>query len=409
MYTKRNLDLETNLDLERNCDFIRSFYNCIATPMYLYRNRKVILTLPDSALVSNIFLEIIEKLFKLEGQANYLIDYHNLFWGIIHLPKSNDSLIIGPIPTVPITYKASNKIINELLFLNNLESRNDLRISLSRLPSYSIEKSFAFINHLYLAFYNKQLQLDLLFKVSNKIKELPIKEMHSSIIYTNREIAQSHESYDFEQKYLNLLRNGNIEGLKIMFKEVPDISAGKIGETSLRQTKNIFIAATTTATRAAIEGGLPSVEAYNLSDVYIYNMEKMANTDQIYQFQHEMLMDFTKRVAQRKLPEDTSSTVFKCAQYIASHVNEPLTVQSVADYMGYSRPYLSKKFINELGFSISSFIARCKLEEGKNLLLYSDKTIGEISNYLCFSSQSYFQNVFKNAYGLTPNEYRKEI
>lgn len=395
------------MDAERTYDFIRSFYNCIGIPIYLYKTRKLILTLPDSTLLSNVFLEVIEELFQLEGQANYLIDYHNLFWGVINLPKRGDSLIIGPVPAVPITYQTSSKIINEISFLKNPTNRNNLRTALSRLPSYSIEKSFAFINHLYLIFYNKQLQLDLLFKVSNEIKELPIKKMHSSSTYTNREIVQSHESYDFEKAYLNHLKNGNIEDLKIMFKEVPDIRAGKIGETSLRQTKNIFIAATTTATRAAIEGGLPSVEAYNLSDVYIYNMEKMANTDQIYQFQHEMLMDFTKRVAQRKLPEDTSSTIFKCARYIASHVNEPLSVQSIADYMGYSRPYLSKKFINELGFSISSFITRCKLEEGRNLLLYSDKTIGEISNYLCFSSQSYFQNVFKNTYGVTPNEYRK--
>ncbi|HBA68914.1 MAG TPA: hypothetical protein DCZ40_06105 [Lachnospiraceae bacterium] len=48
-----------------------------------------------------------------------------------------------------------------------------------------------------------------------------------------------------------------------------------------------------------------------------------------------------------------------------------------------------------------------KLEEAKSLLTYTDKPISEISNYLCFSSQAYFQNVFKKKYEITPNEYRK--
>ena len=65
-----------------------------------------------------------------------------------------------------------------------------------------------------------------------------------------------------------------------------------------------------------------------------------------------------------------------------------------------------KKFKKELGFNISSYIMRRKLEEAKSLLTYSDKTVSEISEYLCFSSQSYFQNVFKAKYGMTPKKFR---
>lgn len=75
--------------------------------------------------------------------------------------------------------------------------------------------------------------------------------------------------------------------------------------------------------------------------------------------------------------------------------------------MGKSRSYISKKFKKELGFDLSKFIVRRKLEEGKSLLAYTDKPISEISEYLCFSSQSYFQNLFKNKYGVTPYEYRR--
>ena len=57
---------------------------------------------------------------------------------------------------------------------------------------------------------------------------------------------------------------------------------------------------------------------------------------------------------------------------------------------------MMKHFKGELGIRMGAYIMRCKLEEAKSLLTYSEKSLAEISSYLCFSSQSYFQNVFKS-------------
>ena len=118
--------------------------------------------------------------------------------------------------------------------------------------------------------------------------------------------------------------------------------------------------------------------------------------------------DFTERVAQTKIPQGMSPEVFKCIQFISHHINEPIQVGDVAEHIGRSRSYLTNKFKKELGFDVSRFIMRCRLEEAKSLLTYSDKTLSEISTYLCFSSQSYFQNIFKKKYGITPLKYRKQ-
>ncbi|MGN0831254.1 MAG: helix-turn-helix domain-containing protein [Candidatus Ornithospirochaeta sp.] len=47
------------------------------------------------------------------------------------------------------------------------------------------------------------------------------------------------------------------------------------------------------------------------------------------------------------------------------------------------------------------------LREVKSRLKYTDKSLTEISNYLCFSSQNHFQNSFKKHYGITSLKYRK--
>ena len=57
---------------------------------------------------------------------------------------------------------------------------------------------------------------------------------------------------------------------------------------------------------------------------------------------------------------------------------------------------------------ISEFIMQCRLEQAQKLLAHSDMSLSEISAYLCFSSQSYFQNVFKKKFGMTPRQYRIE-
>ena len=69
---------------------------------------------------------------------------------------------------------------------------------------------------------------------------------------------------------------------------------------------------------------------------------------------------------------------------------------------------LCERFHHETSVTINDFIVELKIEEAKRLLLLTDKPIAQISEYLGFSSQSYFQNVFRKMTGLTPNTFRSE-
>ena len=75
---------------------------------------------------------------------------------------------------------------------------------------------------------------------------------------------------------------------------------------------------------------------------------------------------------------------------------------------GKSRSVFMAQFKKETGESIAHYIRRAKLEEAKLLLAYSNVSLQEISNTLYFSSQPYFQNLFKKEYGITPLVYRKK-
>ena len=73
---------------------------------------------------------------------------------------------------------------------------------------------------------------------------------------------------------------------------------------------------------------------------------------------------------------------------------------------GLSESYLSRVFKQNLGVSISDYIREKKIEKATHLLKYSDKPIIDIANYLSFSSQSHFIQIFEGFMGLTPKKYR---
>ena len=108
------------------------------------------------------------------------------------------------------------------------------------------------------------------------------------------------------------------------------------------------------------------------------------------------------------IPEGVTGEIYQCMDYIRSHTNEPISINDIARQIHRSSSYTMKHFKEELGMPISAYITKCRLEDAKRLLAYSDKSLAEISAYLCFSSQAYFQNVFKKQYGITPLQYRKQ-
>ena len=68
--------------------------------------------------------------------------------------------------------------------------------------------------------------------------------------------------------------------------------------------------------------------------------------------------------------------------------------------------YKRQVFKQNLGVSISDYIREKKIEKATHLLRYSDKAVVDIANYLNFSSQSRFIQIFENFTGLTPKKYR---
>jgi len=133
---------------------------------------------------------------------------------------------------------------------------------------------------------------------------------------------------------------------------------------------------------------------------------KALNLDAIHDTVHEMAKDFTGKMVLQKKSSILSKPVTQCVDYIYSNIKERITIADLAAYTGLSESYLSRVFKQNLGVSISDYIREKKIEKATHLLKYSDKPIIDIANYLSFSSQSHFIQIFEGFTGLTPKKYR---
>lgn len=70
-------------------------------------------------------------------------------------------------------------------------------------------------------------------------------------------------------------------------------------------------------------------------------------------------------------------------------------------------PYLSNFFSEATGTTIEQFIIANKIERVKELLLYDQLSLTEISYKLNYSSVAHLSNQFRKVTGLTPSYYKK--
>ncbi len=74
--------------------------------------------------------------------------------------------------------------------------------------------------------------------------------------------------------------------------------------------------------------------------------------------------------------------------------------------LGYDYKYLAKIFSEKIGITIEQYIIANKIERIKELLLYDELSIKEISYKLHYSSTAHLSNQFKKLTGLTPSYFK---
>lgn len=331
---------------------------------------------------------------------------------------------------IPVVYKILNKIyficihskqnyylsgpvcVEELSYVEIHQFYKDCHMSIQdeRHPvRMNLTKLLSFVSFFYELLENKDIEIKQLMQTNKLVDKIKIEEEpdFAQINIDNQEELSYHHTYMEERYVMDTIREGNVtdinERATALFEK-----AGVLSKNKFNDQRNLAIVTTTMATREAIAGGVSPAEAYKLSDLLINKIDSCTKIEEVAELNRKSLYKFTQMVADAKNRPNLSNYTEQCKDYISKNYHHKIYLEDIAEAIGVSQGHLSRVFKKDTGIKIQDYILKFRIERATNLLKYSDASISEISDYVCFNSQSHFGSVFKHYMGMTPKQYREK-
>ncbi len=330
-------------------------------------------------------------------------DQYDLTWLILyHTADCHDAFhLLGPMFS---TTPSPENLVKD--FLNNgypLSLRKMLQTLLQEIPVISVSNIMQYGTMWYYVITGQKCQAEEIMVLFYH----ELRQQKAAVSKLSQDNITSHSNYAFQQLYLQLVEDGNLDYKSIL--GTYDL-LGPVGQVSLgdpvRQAKNLCIATTTLCCLSAIRGGLNPSVSYSMSDYYIQSTESCDSVSEVYSCLSAMLDDYIHRVHNTKKHLGRySSLVTDCISYISSHLTDDITLNDLSGTLGYSEYYLSRCFKKEVGISIKNYIKKQRIQYAKRYLDSKTTNISKLSEQLHFISPSYFTKCFKEETGMTPRQY----
>ena len=223
--------------------------------------------------------------------------------------------------------------------------------------------------------------------------------------FEQRESGIVHTSYAEEETFYSLIERGDTESIRQALQNYisATVVVGHLSDNATRQMQYWAVCCITLGIRRAIRGGLDEMTAFNLSDQYIMQIDRLSSAEEILAYLEKIVVELTQLVHERSVSRYPAQ-IRQCLHYIEQHLHESIGIGDLAGIAHFSTDYFRKYFKKYVGVTPGQYIMEQKLRYAREMLEkgFDQRTI---AYYLGFCSQTYFITCFKKAYGLTPHQY----
>ena len=125
-------------------------------------------------------------------------------------------------------------------------------------------------------------------------------------------------------------------------------------------------------------------------------------------FQFFFILD--NRCRNLTMPSENKKTLDKMKvvlKYVENHYAEKISIADIAKVAEFSESHFMRYFKETMGMSFVEYLKDYRLKMAARLLHGSESSILTISDEVGFENLSYFNRSFKQRYGVTPSQYRK--
>ncbi len=335
-----------NLDLPYLCTVIG---NLSGIPIRLYDGETLKYSYSFVKLPKDPVELYREDIWRIRDSVGYFVTKIFNYYGVIN--SGSYKIVIGPTRQTGNT----DQELRELAFQLGVAPEDTASFlsgmkSIIRMPLESIMQVLCTMNYV-LNGEKLSLQDIAVFDDQQDIlsKDAVARQDAQQYSEENISVQDVHNTFELEQAVMTIVRKGDTAALREWLQAAPAVRGGIIAGEPLRQIKNTFIVSVTLASRAAIRGGMDVEDAFSLSDAYIQKCELLNSPEQIMNLQYHMILEYTQKVERIRLGRHPGKLAIDVANYVQHHLSEVITAENIAKELYLSRPYLSRKFIEQTG------------------------------------------------------------
>ncbi len=222
---------------------------------------------------------------------------------------------------------------------------------------------------------------------------------------TGGNLADSTQFYEFNRDFINNLNNFDMEGVIKDIKTLRRNLTERIETTGYeivqmaKEVCNVYVL-TMRANKIVLTNAGTFVSDFNESANDCSSVQELFG-----------LLNKTITESLYKVIEDSKQVNIKpirlAKQYIESNYMKSVSLDEVSAYVGFNSTYFSTLFKKETGSTFLEYLSGVRMNQTKELLKETNKSIAAICEEVGYSDLKYFTKSFKRFTGLKPNEYRK--
>ncbi len=229
----------------------------------------------------------------------------------------------------------------------------------------------------------------------------------------NADYSFIYRRYDMENRFLRVVKEGNIDELDTSIKDMVDFSQNSDSTlfTGLYR-KNISSGMSvlrTLARKAAEDAGVSVITIDIITQRAVQKIDSEMRQSEIIRITKEMIRELTEEVRKENiLLKGISPSISRCINHIRLHYTEAISLSDLCSISSMSKASLTRRFQKETGTTVFTYIRNARCHHAVALLEEGVLTIKEIAGYVGYPDYNYFSKVFRSYAGVSPVEYRKE-
>lgn len=151
-----------------------------------------------------------------------------------------------------------------------------------------------------------------------------------------------------------------------------------------------------------------SQSKHAISELLFDDLKNIGTRGEAKNYIHLYILEVLETIKQQN-SEKEPILKDKVVEYIKTHFGESITLEDIANEVGFSTYYFGKIFKKTFKMTFTEYLTNLRIEQAKKHLKDDSITVKDVTYRVGYMDPNYFTRVFKKYEGVTPTEYRAII